>query len=77
MAVSDFELEQTIYERENGEEWEKVRNFVQERANQLQDVATSESPLARTEMTNERWQENRTMFSEFRRPDALPKLPIE
>ena len=77
LSISDFELEQSIYERDNGEEWNQIRDFVAARVNEIKEIADSRATKAKNELTNSRWEHNRAVFDEYRRPNSQPKLPLE
>ena len=77
LSTSDFELEQNIYERENGDEWERIRGFVQQRVDAIRAVAEEAHEKTKSEMTNSRWEDHQDVFDEYKRPNSKPKLPLE
>jgi len=84
ICVSDFELEQTVYERENKNEWDKIDQFFRNRTNEMLNIAEEYKyfqealpNLTKKQRTNPRWDDNKEFMDEFTKPDRLPKLPVE
>jgi len=77
LSTSDFELEQKIYECEHGDEWERIRGFVQQRVDEIRAVAKEAHEKTKSEMTNSRWEDHQDVFDEYKRPNSKPKLPLE
>merc|ERR1712062_277572 len=81
ICISDLELEQTVYEAQNPEDWKKVYGFFSEQVNEIRKVAEESEEikrslphLQRTAKTNTRWDEHREMFDEYTQPDLQVKL---
>jgi len=84
ICVSDFELEQSVYEYENKQEWDKIDQFYQIRTDEIRNLAedydyfqTAIPTLTKKHRTNQRWENNKEFMEEFTKPDRLPKLPVE
>lgn len=76
MAISDLELEQDVYEEENGEEWDRIRTFFENRVlEKTEDYRARRAPMRKGYRTNERWEAN--VLSQFSQPTSVPKLPID
>jgi len=79
VAISDLELEQNVYEAENGEEWSRIRTFFQNRVRER--VQTHKKKTAKSYYmrkgykSNPRWDTHIT--SQFNKPSSVPKLPID
>ena len=76
VAVSDLELEQDVYEKNNNPEWKKIQSFFRNRVDEkVGELKDRRAPLRKGYFKNERW--NTDISSQFDKPNSVPKLPVD